>query len=102
MYEALKNALHSRPVPSQMLLLPEIIDLPEEDAERLAMAAAFCGTGTCCGINDSKDTPAALAGALSLAVTEGGTAPRCVSASGAVLLATVVANTASSRVSSWA
>ncbi|ESY65821.1 DNA mismatch repair endonuclease MutL [Mesorhizobium sp. M0051] len=36
-YEALKNALHSRPVPSQMLLLPEIIDLPEEDAERLAM-----------------------------------------------------------------
>ncbi len=36
-YEALKNALHSRAVPSQMLLLPEIIDLPEEDAERLAM-----------------------------------------------------------------
>jgi DNA mismatch repair protein MutL len=36
-YEALKNALHSRPVASQMLLLPEIIDLPEEDAERLAM-----------------------------------------------------------------
>ncbi|WP_202323039.1 DNA mismatch repair endonuclease MutL [Mesorhizobium sp. 113-3-9] len=38
-YEALKNALHSRPVPSQMLLLPEIIDLPEEDAERLATHA---------------------------------------------------------------
>jgi DNA mismatch repair protein MutL len=36
-YEALKNALHSRAVPSQMLLLPEIVDLPEEDAERLAM-----------------------------------------------------------------
>ncbi|MBZ9679807.1 MULTISPECIES: DNA mismatch repair endonuclease MutL [unclassified Mesorhizobium] len=36
-YEALKNALHARPVPSQMLLLPEIIDLPEEDAERLAV-----------------------------------------------------------------
>jgi DNA mismatch repair protein MutL len=36
-YEALKNALHSRPIPSQMLLLPEIVDLPEEDAERLAM-----------------------------------------------------------------
>lgn len=36
-YEALKNALHSRAVPSQILLLPEIIDLPEEDAERLAM-----------------------------------------------------------------
>jgi DNA mismatch repair protein MutL len=36
-YEALKNALHSRPVPSQMLLLPEIVDLPEEDAERLGL-----------------------------------------------------------------
>ncbi|MBZ9675068.1 DNA mismatch repair endonuclease MutL [Mesorhizobium sp. ES1-1] len=36
-YEALKNALHSRAVPSQILLLPEIVDLPEEDAERLAM-----------------------------------------------------------------
>lgn len=36
-YEALKNALHTRPVPSQMLLLPEIVDLPEEDAERLAV-----------------------------------------------------------------
>ncbi|OJU49408.1 MAG: DNA mismatch repair protein MutL [Mesorhizobium sp. 61-13] len=36
-YEALKNALHSRPLPSQILLLPEIVDLPEEDAERLAL-----------------------------------------------------------------
>ena len=36
-YEALKQALHSRPLPSQMLLLPEIVDLPEEDAERLAL-----------------------------------------------------------------
>ncbi|PAP91940.1 DNA mismatch repair endonuclease MutL [Mesorhizobium wenxiniae] len=36
-YEALKNALHARAVPSQMLLLPEVVDLPEEDAERLAM-----------------------------------------------------------------
>ena len=36
-YEALKNALHSRPVPAQMLLMPEIVDLPEEDAERLAL-----------------------------------------------------------------
>jgi DNA mismatch repair protein MutL len=35
-YEALKQALSSRPVPSQMLLLPEIVDLPEEDADRLA------------------------------------------------------------------
>ncbi|WP_378943293.1 DNA mismatch repair endonuclease MutL [Mesorhizobium sp. ANAO-SY3R2] len=36
-YEALKNALHSRPVAAQMLLMPEIVDLPEEDAERLAL-----------------------------------------------------------------
>ena len=34
-YEALKKGLESRPVPAQMLLLPEIVDLPEEDAERL-------------------------------------------------------------------
>ncbi|WP_110748105.1 DNA mismatch repair endonuclease MutL [Phyllobacterium leguminum] len=38
-YEALKNALHSRPLPAQMLLIPEIVDLPEEDAERLAAHA---------------------------------------------------------------
>ena len=35
-YEALKNALHAKAVPSQILLLPEIVDLPEDDAERLA------------------------------------------------------------------
>ena len=38
-YEALKTALHSRPVPAQMLLIPEIVDLPEEDAERVASHA---------------------------------------------------------------
>ena len=38
-YEALKNAIHSRPLPAQMLLLPEIVDLPEDDATRLAMHA---------------------------------------------------------------
>ena len=38
-YEALKEALHSRPLPAQMLLMPEIVDLPEEDAERLALHA---------------------------------------------------------------
>ncbi|TKT69193.1 DNA mismatch repair endonuclease MutL [Aquamicrobium sp. LC103] len=38
-YEALKQALHSRAVPSQMLLLPEIVDLPEEDAARVASHA---------------------------------------------------------------
>jgi DNA mismatch repair protein MutL len=38
-YEALKNALHARPVPAQMLLLPEIVDLPEDDVSRLAAHA---------------------------------------------------------------
>lgn len=38
-YEALKDALHSRPIPGQMLLIPEIVDLSEEDAERLATHA---------------------------------------------------------------
>lgn len=35
-YEALKQALASKPIAAQMLLLPEIVDLPEEDADRLA------------------------------------------------------------------
>ncbi len=38
-YEALKQALRSRTMPAQMLLIPEIVDLPEEDAERLAAHA---------------------------------------------------------------
>jgi DNA mismatch repair protein MutL len=38
-YEALKQSLHSLPVPAQMLLIPEIVDLPEEDAERVASHA---------------------------------------------------------------
>lgn len=42
-YEALKQALASRAVPSQMLLLPEIVDLPEEDADRLATHAETLG-----------------------------------------------------------
>ena len=40
-YEALKQALGSRDVPSQMLLIPEIVDLPEDDADRLAGASEF-------------------------------------------------------------
>jgi len=40
-YEALKQAIHSRPLPSQMLLMPEIVDLPEDDAERLCTHAEF-------------------------------------------------------------
>jgi len=38
-YEALKTALHARPLPAQLLLLPEIVDLPADDVERLAMHA---------------------------------------------------------------
>ncbi|MBL8579439.1 MAG: DNA mismatch repair endonuclease MutL [Mesorhizobium sp.] len=38
-YEALKNALHARPMPAQMLLLPEIVNLPEDDVDRLALHA---------------------------------------------------------------
>ncbi len=34
-YEALKNALHSRALPAQILLIPEIVDLPEDDVRRL-------------------------------------------------------------------
>jgi DNA mismatch repair protein MutL len=38
-YEALKSALHARPMAAQMLLIPEIVDLPEEEVERLAAHA---------------------------------------------------------------
>ncbi|WP_455466358.1 DNA mismatch repair endonuclease MutL [Bartonella sp. B39] len=36
-YEALKNALYSKPLPSQLLLIPEIVELSEEDATCLLM-----------------------------------------------------------------
>jgi len=35
-YEALKKGLRERAAPSQMLLIPEIVDLPHDDVERLA------------------------------------------------------------------
>lgn len=38
-YEALKNALYAKALTSQILLLPEVVDLPEEDATRLLMHA---------------------------------------------------------------
>ncbi|KAA0972216.1 DNA mismatch repair endonuclease MutL [Aureimonas fodinaquatilis] len=34
-YEALKTALHDQPLPAQMLLIPEIVELPEGDVDRL-------------------------------------------------------------------
>jgi DNA mismatch repair protein MutL len=39
-YEALKEALHARPVAAQMLLIPEVVDLPADDADRLVAHAA--------------------------------------------------------------
>jgi DNA mismatch repair protein MutL len=38
-YEELKTALHDKPLNAQLLLIPEIIDLPEDAAERLAEQA---------------------------------------------------------------
>ena len=36
-YEAFKNALKDRALPSQMLLIPDIVDLSADDAERIAV-----------------------------------------------------------------
>ena len=65
-YEALKKGLEERPVPTQMLLLPEIVDLTEEDADRLASHAQLLarlglgierfGPGAVC----VRETPAML------------------------------------------
>jgi DNA mismatch repair protein MutL len=38
-FEALKGTLSQRTVPSQLLLIPEIVDLPSDDADRLAIHA---------------------------------------------------------------
>lgn len=38
-FEAMRNALHSRPIPAQALLIPEIVDLPEDDCDRLVTHA---------------------------------------------------------------
>ncbi|MBB2821485.1 UNVERIFIED_ORG: DNA mismatch repair protein MutL [Rhizobium esperanzae] len=39
-FEAMRKALHSKRLASQVLLIPEIIDLPEEDCDRLMQHAA--------------------------------------------------------------
>jgi DNA mismatch repair protein MutL len=38
-FEAMRHALHSRAVPAQALLIPEIVDLPEDDCDRLVSHA---------------------------------------------------------------
>jgi DNA mismatch repair protein MutL len=42
-FEAMRKALHSKRLPSQVLLIPEIIDLPEEDCDRLMQCAGELG-----------------------------------------------------------
>lgn len=45
-FEAMRTALHSRPVPAQALLIPEIVDLAEDDCDRLmAHAEEFLRLG---------------------------------------------------------
>lgn len=34
-FEAMRTALHARAIPAQALLIPEIVDLPEDDCDRL-------------------------------------------------------------------
>lgn len=42
-FEELRKALHSKRMPSQVLLIPEIVDLPEEDCDRLMVHADSLG-----------------------------------------------------------
>jgi DNA mismatch repair protein MutL len=57
-YEALKNALDAREMPAQMLLIPEIVDLGEDDAERVARHA---GTLRRFGLSVERFGPGAIA-----------------------------------------
>ena len=65
-YEALKPALEARPVPAQLLLIPEIVDLPADDVERLALdARKLCRFGLAVerfgpGAIAVRETPAML------------------------------------------
>lgn len=38
-FEAMRSALHARAIPAQALLIPEIVDLPEDDCDRLVAHA---------------------------------------------------------------
>ena len=57
-YEALKKALASRDMPAQMLLVPEIVDLGEDDCERIARHA---GTLRRFGFSVERFGPGAIA-----------------------------------------
>lgn len=57
-FEAMRKALHSKRLPSQVLLIPEIVDLPEEDCDRLAVHA---GEFTELGLVIERFGPGAIA-----------------------------------------
>jgi len=65
-FEAMRKALHDRRLPSQVLLIPEIVDLPEEDCDRLMVhAEAFENLGLAVerfgpGAIAVRETPAML------------------------------------------
>ncbi|MDK1375801.1 MULTISPECIES: DNA mismatch repair endonuclease MutL [unclassified Sinorhizobium] len=65
-FETMRTALHSRPVPAQTLLIPEIVDLPEDDCDRLmAHAEEFSRLGLAIerfgpGAIAVRETPAML------------------------------------------
>ncbi|KSV95887.1 DNA mismatch repair endonuclease MutL [Sinorhizobium sp. GL28] len=65
-FEAMRTALHSRPVAAQALLIPEIVDLAEDDCDRLmAHAAEFARLGLAIerfgpGAIAVRETPAML------------------------------------------
>ena len=57
-FEAMRQALHARPVAAQALLIPEIVDLPEEDCDRLA---AHAGEFARLGLGIERFGPGAIA-----------------------------------------
>lgn len=57
-YEALKEAIHAKPLPSQGLLIPEIVDLPEDDVDRLDRHTEFL---TRLGLHIERFGPGAIA-----------------------------------------
>ncbi|TQX89952.1 MULTISPECIES: DNA mismatch repair endonuclease MutL [Rhizobium] len=57
-FEEMRKALHSRRMPSQVLLIPEIIDLPEEDCDRLMVHAENFGN---LGLGIERFGPGAIA-----------------------------------------
>jgi DNA mismatch repair protein MutL len=57
-FEAMRNALHSRAVPAQALLIPEIVDLPEDDCDRLVAHAEEFAT---LGLGIERFGPGAIA-----------------------------------------